>query len=184
MDLIATLSSQLGVSPDQAQGVAGGLMGLVKGAVGPEAAGQVAAAVPEAAAWEKSPAASQALGSDPMSMLSGLLGGAAGAGGGGLGSLLGAAGSMVGGQAGAAMQAAGGAAALSGLLSKFGLKAEHAAIIAPIAFSFLQSKLPPELLSKVTAVLPMLSGGAAQPSAPDAGGGVGGALGALTGLLK
>ncbi|MDX2015421.1 MAG: hypothetical protein SFW67_34840 [Myxococcaceae bacterium] len=79
------------------------------------------------------------------------------------------------------MQAAGGAAALSGVLSKFGLKAEHATVIAPIAFSFLQSRLPPELLSKVTAVLPMLTGGGAAP-APQGDGG--GALGALTGLLK
>jgi hypothetical protein len=181
MDLIGQLSSQLGVSSDQAQGLAGGLMGLVKGAVGPEAAGQVAAAVPEAKGWEQSPAATQALGSDPSSMLSGLLGGAAGAGGGGLGALLGSAGSLVGGQAGAAMQAAGGAAALSGLLSKFGLKAEHAAVMAPIAFSFLQSRLPPDLLSKVTAVLPMLGGGGSGAPAGEAGGG---ALGALTGLLK
>lgn len=182
MDLIAQLSSQLGVSPDQAQGLAGGLMGLVKGAVGPEAAGQVAAAVPEAQGWEQAPGVSQAAGSDPASMLSGLLGGGGGAGGGGLGALLGSAGSLVGGQAGAAMQAAGGAAALSGLLSKFGLEARHATIIAPIAFSFLQSRLPPELLSKVTAVLPMLTGGGAA-SAP-VGDGAGGALGALTGLLK
>jgi hypothetical protein len=88
---------------------------------------------------------------------------------------------MLGGQAGAAMQAAGGAAAISGLLSKFGIGTDKAALVAPMLFNFLQSKLSPDLLSKVTMALPFLSnltggqGGTA---------GQGGVLGALTGLLK
>lgn len=177
MDLVAQLSSQLGLQPDAAKGLAGGLMGLVQNAVGGQAGQDVAAAVPEAAGWQQQAGAAPA----DSGGLGAMLGGVMGEGGAGLGSLLGSAGALVGGNAGAAMQAAGGAAAVSALLSKFGLGADKAAMIAPLLLTFLQSKLPPELLSKVTAALPMLTqalGG------QQGGAGPGGGLGGLAGLLK
>ncbi|MBL8936121.1 MAG: hypothetical protein JNM69_16305 [Archangium sp.] len=74
-------------------------------------------------------------------------------------------------------------AALSGLLSQFGLDAGKAALIAPILFKFLQSKLSPELMQTVTTALPMLAGGGAAPAA-GAPAQDGGAMGMLSGLLK
>src|SRR5277367_2395034 len=63
MDLVQTLSSKLGVTPDQAKGLAGGLLGVVNGAVhhgvGADAAGQLQAAIPELKSWMQTAAAHQ-----------------------------------------------------------------------------------------------------------------------------
>ena len=146
MDLIGQLVSQLGVNNQQAEGVAGGVLGLVQSALtskfGEGAGQQLQAQVPELAQWKaNAPATSGSPGG-----LGGLLGG--GGGGGLLGSALGA---MGGG--------GGELAALTGLLGQFGLDAGKVAPLLPIVFSFLKSRLSPELLGQVSQALPFLSGG-------------------------
>ena len=171
MDLIGTLSSTLGISPDQAKAVAGGVMGMVKGNLEDsdedgttEAAGALSSAVPEMSEWtaaakamteEKAPAAS---GGGLGGMLGGLMGG--GSKGGGAASMLGALGG--GGALGALAGAIGGAdaqntAMLVGILGKVGLDASKAQMVAPIAYNFLKSRLSPDLLSKVSSAAPLLT---------------------------
>lgn len=144
MDLIQSLSSQLGIPAEQAQAVAGGALGFLKDKLGGDGA-KLDAAVPELGGWEK--AASAATGG---------------------GGLLGMAAGMLGGSAGEA-------AGLVAILAKVGLDADKAQMVAPLVLDFLKSRLPPEMVSKVLAVAPMLTGG---------GGGAAGALGALGGLFK
>ncbi|MBK6690137.1 MAG: DUF2780 domain-containing protein [Deltaproteobacteria bacterium] len=156
MDLIGTLSSQLGIPADQAQAVAGGVLGAlqskVKGELGDQVAGQLGQAVPELSGWQAK--AGQLLGggggADAMSALGGLLGG----GGGGAGGLAGALGGAV-----SAMTGSGEAAALAGLIGKLGLDPAKAAMVAPMALEFLKSRLNPELLGTVLKVAPFLTGG-------------------------
>lgn len=183
MDLIGTLSSQLGIPADQAQAVAGGVLGAlqskVKGELGDQVAGQLGQAVPELSGWQAK--AGQLLGGgggggagDAMSALGGLLGG--GGGGGGLAGALGGAVS--------ALTGSGEAAAIAGLIGKLGLDPGKAAMIAPMALDFLKSRLSPELLGTVLKVAPFLTGGG------GAAGGTGGpdlasaASNLLGGLLK
>lgn len=186
MDLIGALSQQLGVDSNQAQGLAGGLLGVVQAQVkdklGDGAAQQLSAAVPELAGWQQAAQAAPApsTGGDMLGALTGALGGQGGG-------VLGALGGLVGGSAGQALQQAGDVAAVAGVLQRFNLGADKAALVAPLLLNFLKSKLDPALVSKVVGALPMLAGlvggaGAAPSGAAPAAGG--GAAGLLSGLLK
>ncbi|MCB9664035.1 MAG: DUF2780 domain-containing protein [Alphaproteobacteria bacterium] len=144
MDLIEALSSKLGVSPEQAQAVAGGVLGLVKDKVadagGADAASQLEQAVPELQGWQ---AQASAL--------------AGGGGGGGLGGLLGMASSsgLLGALGGQAQESA----ALVAVLTKVGLDAGTATTVAPLVWSFLKDRLPPEWVAMAAKAAPFLSGG-------------------------
>jgi hypothetical protein len=192
MDLIGSLTQQLGIDSNKATGLAGGLMGLVQSQVkqhlGDDVAKQIAGAIPEAANWQQAaaPAAPSAGGlGDMLGAVAGMAGGNAQS---GAGAAMGMLGGLLGGDAGAALKQAGDVAALSGLLGKLNIGSDKAMLVAPMLLNFLKSKLDPGLVSKVLGALPMLAavtggGGAAapQPGQPAQGGGV---LGALTGLLK
>lgn len=182
MDLISVLTQALGTDPARAQAVAGGLLGAVQSAVGqragPAVAAQLDAAVPEAAEWQG--ASAQLLGGEG----SGAIGALASALGGG----------------GAPTQ---GLIGFSQLLQQLGLDPAKALALGSVLLGFLQSRLSPELMAKVTSALPMLSGlggaaggglfgalggmlggaGAAPGGAGAAAGGLGGALGGLGGAL-
>lgn len=172
MDLVQTLSSKLGVTPDQAQGLAGGLLGVVNGAVhhgaGADAAGQLQAAIPELKSWMQTAAAHQGV--------------SAPAGGGDLLATLGA---MLGsGQSGAAagnlatqLQGSGAATAMTTMLAKYGVKPEQLAAVAPMLGQFLQHRMGPDGQALVAKVLPMLNSTQAQ----GALGGIASMLGGLFG---
>ena len=173
MDLVGTLSSQLGLTPDQAKGLAGGLLGVVNGAVhhgtGPEAAGQLQAAIPELKNWLQTAAAHQ--------------GAAAPAG--GSGDLLGMLGSVLGGaQAGnlaAQLKGSGATTAMANVLAKYGVKPEQMAAVAPVVGQFLQHRMGAEGAQSVLGqVLPMLTG-ASQGQAQGALGGIASMLSGLFG---
>ncbi|WP_224245044.1 DUF2780 domain-containing protein [Hyalangium gracile] len=178
MDLIGQLSQQLGVNPQQAQGLAGSVLGLIQGTVkeklGADAAGQVAGAVPELQGWQQA-AQAQAPAADAGGGLMGALGGLMGGGSssGGLGGALGA--------LGGAVSQAGEVAALVSLAQRFNIDASKATLIAPIVLNFLKSRLDPGLVSKILAVVPMLAGASGGGSGTPGGGGLGGALGGLLG---
>ena len=170
MDLIQTLSSQLGVTPDQAKGLAGSLLGVVNGAVhhgaGADAAGQLQNAIPELKNWMQTAAAHQ-----------GVTVPAAG------GDLLGTLGSMLGnsqagaGNLGAQLQGNGATAAMTTMLGKYGVKPEQLAAVAPVLGQFLQNRMGPEGQAVIGKVLPMLTSGQAQ----SAIGGIASMLGGLFG---
>jgi hypothetical protein len=182
MDLIGQLTQQLGVNPQQAQGLAGSVLGLVQGTVkeklGDDAAGQVAQAVPEMKGWQQAAQAqapSGEAGGGLMGALGGLMGGGSSPGGqGGLGGMLGS--------LGGAASHAGEVAALVSLAQRFNIDASKVTLIAPIVLNFLKSRLDPGLVSKILAVVPMLAGGSGGGgSGTPGGGGLGGVLGGLLG---
>jgi hypothetical protein len=173
MDLVQTLSSQLGVTPDQAKGLAGGLLGVVNGAVhhgaGADAAGQLQAAIPELKNWMQTAAAHQGVaapagGGDLLGMLGSMLNSAQG----------GTAGNL-----GAQLQGSGAATAMTGMLAKYGVKPEQLAAVAPVLGQFLQHRMGPEGQAVIGKVLPMLTGG--QGQAQGGLGGVASMLGSLFG---
>lgn len=181
MDLIASLTSQLGLEPEKAQGLAGALLGKLEEQVGQKLGGGDAAALrsqlPELDDW-KSKIAS--LGGDEGGGLLGAAGSLLGGGGG----LLGAAGGLLGGAGGAlgggASRAGGGldVGSLLQLAAKAGLGGGAAEKLVPIVVSFLKARLDPALLAKVLSVVPGLekfAGGGAQ------GGGLGGLFGGILG---
>jgi hypothetical protein len=131
MDLISQLSSTLNLSTEQTQALAGSVLGAVKSQSGGDAAA-ISAAVPELSTWSGK-AASLAQGS-------------------GMGGLLGSAIGALGGKS--AQEAAGVAA----MLSRLGLDAGKAALIAPVVVEFLTERLSPDVLQRVLAAVPMLSG--------------------------
>lgn len=165
MDLIAALSSQLGIDAGKAQGLAGAALGSLQQQVSQKLGGGDAAAIgsqiPELAQWKTQ---AEALSSEGGG---GLLGGAGG--------LLGAASGLLGGLAGGGSGAGGGfdVAALVQLAAKAGVGPAAAKQLLPLVLQFLQSRLDPGLLSKVLSAVPALSGG----------GNKGGLLGALGGIL-
>jgi hypothetical protein len=176
MDLVQTLSSQLGVSPEKAQGLAGGLLGVINGAVhhtaGADAAGQLQSAIPELKSWMQTAAAHQgvpppASGSgDLLGMLGSLLAGAQGGGAGNLG---------------AQLQGSGAAAAMTAVLAKYGVKPEQMAAVAPLVAQFLQHRMGPDgAQSILNQVLPMLAG-SAQGQTQGNLGGIASVLGGLFG---
>jgi hypothetical protein len=176
MDLINSLAGAVGIDNDQAQALAGTVLGGVQDAVGENdqgAAAQLGEAVPELDGW-KGTAAS-------------MLGGGGGGGGGLLGSLTSGGG---GGLLGAAAGALGGeqaqdTAAIVGVLAQFDVDADKATLVAPVLLKFLQSRVDEELLSKILSAAPLLAGLVGGDDDGDAkSGGLGGALGgALGGLL-
>lgn len=176
MDFIAELAGQLGIEPQEAKALAGGLMGMVQEATreqeGPETASALEDAIPEIEGW-KDEAAAQADAPDEGTDVSGLLGDLFGGGNtaSGLGDLLGAAGGWLGGSSGHAAQ-------LAGLIAKLGIDPAKAQMLAPVALNFLKSRLSPELLQKILAVAPFLTRG-------DSGAGNGGSGGGLlSGFLR
>lgn len=180
MDLIATLAGQLGVNPDQAQALAGSVLGgvttSVKDEFGDEAGGQLESAVPELGDW-KAKAAGLLGGAEEQEGSAGGLGGLLGGGaggllGGGAGGLLGAAAGALGGEGLKDM------AAVAGLLGKFGIDPAKATMIAPLLLDFLKKRVDEDLLAKVLKAAPLLSGGG--ESEADEGG-VGGMIGSLFG---
>nr|WP_255442780.1 DUF2780 domain-containing protein [Corallococcus sp. Z5C101001] len=172
MDLIGQLSQQLGVDGTQAQGLAGSLLKMVQGTVqekvGPDAAQQLEHAIPELQGWKQA-AAEQAPAGDGGGLM-GALGGMLGGGGGG--GLMGA--------LGGAAAHAGEVASVVAILQRFNLDAGKATLVAPLLLDFLKSRLDPGLVTKVLAVVPMLTGGAGGGSGSQ-GGGLGGMLGGLLG---
>jgi len=172
MDLVGTLSSQLGMTPDQAKGLAGGLLGVLNGAVhhgaGPDAASQLQAAIPELKNWMQTAAAHQ--------------GAAAPAG--GSGDLLGMLGSMLGSQGAGnlatQLQGSGAATAMTTVLAKYGIKPEQMAAVAPVLGQFLQHRMGADGAQSILGqVLPMLTGAAQGQGS----GGLGGIASMLGGLL-
>ena len=159
MDLIAQLSSTLGVDPAQAQALAGTVLGGVKSQVadelGEDAAGQLDAQVPELDGWQQQAEA------------------VAGSAGGGL--LGGLGGDLLGAVAGAEAKQA---AQVAAMISNLGLDASKAALIAPMALAFLKDRMSEEWIDRALQVAPLLTGGAAESNpAADAMG----ALGSLFG---
>jgi hypothetical protein len=192
MDLIASLSSQLGLDPERAQGLAGAVLGKLEEQVHNQLGSAEAAAlrcqVPELEGWKAKISAlgegggvSGAAGS-PLGGGGGLLGAAGGLLG-GAGGLLGGAGGLLGG-AGGLLGGAGGllgggrgldVASLLQLAAKAGLGGGAAEKLVPIVMSFLKSRLDPALLAQVLSVVPGLekfTGGS---------GGLGGLFGGILG---
>lgn len=172
MDLVGTLSSQLGMTPDQAKGLAGGLLGVVNGAVhhgtGPDAAAQLQAAVPELKNWLQTTAAHQGVAAPA----------------GGSGDLLGTLGSVLGGAQGgnlaAQLRGSGAATAMTNVLAKYGVKPEQMAAVAPVLGQFLQHRMGADGAQSVLGqLLPMLTGS----SQGQAQGGLGGIAAMLGGLF-
>lgn len=155
MDLIATLSSQLGIEPSKAQGLAGAALGMlerhVSAKLGAAEAEELRAGVPELPAWQR----------EAEALRPGTTGGFLGAAGG----LLGAVGA--GGSSGFDV------AALIQIAAKAGVPAQAAQSLLPLLLQFLQSRVSPDLIGKLLRVLPALKGG----------GSSGGLLGALGSIL-
>lgn len=173
MDLIGTLAGQLGLPPEQAQALAGTVLGAVKGRLPAQEAASLETAVPELGGWEQKAGAllGGAGAAEGLGALGGLLGGAARqAGAAGLGGLLG--------QAAGAAQTAGDAAVVIQALQRLGLDAGKASLVAPTVLEFLKSRLDDGLYRKVMSVAPALLGGGPGTAG---GGGLGGVLGGLLG---
>lgn len=177
MDLIAALSGQLGLSDDQARALAGTVIQGVQSQVEaeePEAAKELGAAVPELGDWTSMAARfldAPAEEAPASGGLGGMLGGLASAAGGN--SLLGGALEAVAGKE--ARQTA----QVVALLDRFGIGADKAVLIAPLAMNFLKERLSDEVFDKALSMAPMLLGGKEAP-ASDAGG-IAGTLGGLFG---
>jgi hypothetical protein len=175
MDLIANLTSQLGLEPDTAKGLAGAVLGQVEQGVGESLGGAEASAfraqLPELGEWK--------------SKIAGLAGGDEGGGGGLLGALgggglggglLGAAGSLLGGAGSGGLDVG----ALVALAGKAGLGGEAVQQLLPLVLNFLKSRLDPALLSKILGAVPGLEQFAGLAGGAE-GGGLAGALGGLFG---
>jgi uncharacterized protein VcgC/VcgE DUF2780 len=122
-DLVGQLVKELGITPKQAEGTAGTLFGVAKGAMKAEDFGKVAAAVPDMDALLKAAPAPDAK-SSAIAMLGG-----AGAGG------------------------VGGMAAAASTLSKLGLKPETIAKAAPALVKIVQGKGGAEVGNLLAAAL-------------------------------
>lgn len=174
MDLIAEISSKMGVDGQAAQALAGTLLDTAKNQVGEqlgqEEAAKMEAAIPELEGWRGQAAAMLGSGGgDSGGAGGGLLGGALGAlTGGGGGGLAGALGGALGGAAGGSD--AGGLGALLPLLGKLDMSPDSLQTLAPLALNFLEDRLPDGLADKIKGVLPLLGGG--------------GGIGSLLGMLK
>lgn len=165
MDLIGQLASNLGISPESAQGAVGSLLTLVKQHAPAEAFAEVEAKAPETSQWMAAAASPTAAAP-------------ADGGGGLLGSLLGGLGG-----------AAGPLGALVTSLSQHGLNGEALGTLVPLVMQFLHAKIGQEGVAKLLASVPFLShlvGNTGASQAPAAGGleaglesALGGALGSL-----
>lgn len=156
MDLIATLSSQLGIDAGSAKGLAGAALGLLEKQVGQKLGGADASALqaqlPELSEWKAAAETSSTGGGGLAGAAGGLLGGVLGGGGSGFD-----------------------ASALIQMAVKAGVGPGAAQQLVPLVLQFLQSRLEPGLLQRVLSAVPGLAGG--KP-------GGGGLLGALGGLMS
>lgn len=178
MDLIGTLSSQLGIDPNQAQALAGSVLGGVRNQVaeqaGAETAQKMESAIPELGGWEKAASSMFGGGSGVSAGAGGLLGAATGMlGGGSAGGLMGAAAEAIGGSE--ARQAA----QLVAVLGELGIDAKMAGVAAPTVLGFLKDRLPDNVLDAALAAAPFLVG--SDDDGGDDGGGIAGAIGGLFG---
>lgn len=188
MDLVNVLASQLGVDPNQAQAVAGAVLGQVQQQVGSEdaeGAEALASAVPELGGWQEQAAsmlgASSGGGDGFGGMVANLTGGGEGGGGGMLSGLAAAAGSGMGNdlvEAFAGKEAAQ-QAQVVGLVGKLGIGPEKAALVVPTVLDFLRERMGDDMLEKVLQYAPMLAGAAGG----DSGGAAGGLGSMMSGLL-
>ena len=155
MDLIAELTSQLGMPEGQAKGLAGSLFGMLKeqvaDKVGAPEAEELAANVPEIEDWAASGDSATDAGEAE-------------------GGLMGLAGSLLGGSSGGGLDIG----SLIALAGKFNLDAGTAKSLLPIALQFLKGRLPAPLLEKIAGAIPLLGGGNSSGA-----GGLAGALGKL-----
>jgi hypothetical protein len=193
MDFVGTLARQIGIEESQATALAGGIMGLVKSGVASQGSEEdvaaVAEAVPEAAEWEQ--AAEQQLGEPGEAGLSNLLGDLFGGGSRGEESSSGGLGSMLGGLVGGVAEAvdakeAKHTAQLALLIGKIGLAPTHAAMVAPLAYDFLESRLNGQVFELAKQALPWLIGSdgdaaGKEPTSSDVTSTVGNVLGGLFG---
>jgi hypothetical protein len=153
MELISTLSAQLGIDSEKSEGLAGAVLGLVQKQVTQKLGGgdaeALGAQIPELSQWQAKAAEL----------------GFSGAGGGGGGGLLGAAASLLGAGSGLDL------GAITQLVSKAGLSSSAVKLLLPVVLDFLKSRLDPALLSRILGAIPALKGGG--------GGGLAGALGGI-----
>lgn len=164
-DLIGNLVSTLGVSPAQAEGTAGTVLGLIQQHAPAGALDTVVQKEPAAQGWIDR--AAPALTSQGGGGLGGLAGSLLGGGGlGGLGSL----GGLV--QGAAAIQV------VTSQLEKLGIPSSVTAQAIPLVLSFVQSKLGNQSFSALTSKVPFLQE-LAQHQQSSSGGGLAGALGKL-----
>jgi hypothetical protein len=165
MDLITALTSQFGLDTEKAEGLVGAVLGKVEEQVsaklGQNEASSLHAAIPELLAWK---AKGEALGQGGGE--GGLLGG--------VGGLLGGAGGLLSGAAGLLGKSGSGLdlGALIQVVQKSGISASSAQAVVPLLLKFLESRLDPQLLSRVLSLVPALKG-------LGGGGGLAGALGGL-----
>lgn len=164
-DLIGNLVSTLGVSPAQAEGTAGTVLGLIQQHAPAGALDSVVQKEPAAQGWIDR--AAPALTNQGGGGLGGLAGSLLGGGGlGGLGSL----GGLV--QGAAAIQV------VTSQLEKLGIPSSVTAQAIPLVLSFVQSKLGNQSFSALTSKVPFLQE-LAQHQQSSSGGGLAGALGKL-----
>lgn len=182
MDLIGTLTSQLGIGKEQAEGAAGAIFGAIKSEAPAGDFQALSDKIPEAAGWMKSAAAlagGGAGGPDLGGMIGGALGGMLGGGGA-------AAAPTAGGLLGSALQALGGAggsvgglASLLPLLQNLKLDQNIVSQLAPIVLSFIQQRMGAEAIGKLTQGSPLLG----QLASMAGGGGGAGGLAGMVGKL-
>ncbi|MBX2800657.1 MAG: DUF2780 domain-containing protein [Myxococcales bacterium] len=151
MDIIESLSGQLGLDPRQAQALAGAVLGAARDESADEETAKLEQAVPELDQWA----------SVAQSMLS--EGGAddGDSGGGGLlGSLAKMAGSGLGNElVGAVLgEDAQETATLVAVMNKLGLDTSHATMAAPVVLEFLENRLGDEWTERIVKGAPMLMG--------------------------
>ncbi len=186
MDLVKILAAQLGVDPNQAQAVAGAVLGQVQQVAtsqGDESSAEaIGAAVPELGDWKQKAASSLGVGgTDALTDLFGQLTGGGDSdddgGGGLLAGLAEAAGSGLGNQLleSVAGKEVGQQAQLVGLLSQLGIGADKAALVVPTVLTFLKERLSDDMVEQLLKAAPMLA------AAGGSGGGVGGMLSGLFG---
>jgi hypothetical protein len=148
MDLIRSLASSVGLQEDQAQALAGSLLGKIQGSVKDEAgeapAQELAKAIPELGSWQQK---AQQLAAPAAPSGGGLLGGLLGGGGGGL---LDSVANAVGGES---LRET---AAVVQILSRFNIDPSKAVMVAPLLLDFLKKRLSPQLLGVVLQAAPLL----------------------------
>lgn len=184
MDLIGNLTSSLGIQPDQAQALAGSLLGGLKSQVQSEVGDNEAQAfdqaIPELGQWGQQ--AAKMLGSSDVTQTdsNGLMdlvgslagGGNSGGGGGALGGLLGAATSLLGGGSSASAKAGGfDIGQLIGLLGALNVDPAKSTDLGGNMIDFLKARLSNELMETLSEKIPMLS-----VFTGRSGGGLGGLL--------
>lgn len=146
MDLIGSLASQLGVDGNVAEALAGQVLGMTRDQVGDAETAKLDEAVPEISSWQETAKA--------------MLEGESAGGGGMLGSLVEMAGSGLGKEVVGAVlgEDAENTATLAALISKLGLKSEHATMAAPVVIEFLEERVGKEWVGRIMDAAPMLSG--------------------------